>query len=426
MKVQIIHAKEFWFKSHKPATKIREPRFSLEKPVQNALVVFMSIEKSDNDSLDEISEAFSGDLLKLVESLKPNTIVLYPYAHLSDNLAPPSLAISIMKKLEKNVITALHEKNVEIIRAPFGWYKEFYIHCYGHPVSELSRRYGEPGKRNTVEKDCYSLKKTIESFKLKPVFRDVFIRWGYLDRSGVFTAQLNTLIARIQSIFNMSLRITATQLCRLNEIIRHEKIEPPALIVNTDGYHILALSENDLDKFFTKTFDEPYSKNNGKLYLKDEEIGICANSLCITYPLEIILAKRVYIAIKESESSNNPPTLECWLSPVNIYIATATGSLEEKNYAEKIVSISKDFDNLRVYIDNRKVRLGRKLRDAGQLWSNYTIIVGKNDIERKTLTIRDRREGIQFSVRIDDLETKLEDLMKNCKSGISFIRIITG
>ena len=423
MRVQIIHAKEFWFKSHKPATKIREPSLSIEEPLYNTLVLFISVERNDKEDFEKIKKTFLNDITRLVESLKPDTIVLYPYAHLSDELAPPSIAISLMRDLEVLVREALRDRGMKIVRAPFGWYKEFFIHCYGHPLSELSRRYGGIDERRISGRECYSLRRIISSFDLKPVFKEVYKRWGYLDKTGVYSVQLNTLTAKIQSFFSDHLKMTVTSLCDLNEILQ-EKIEPPALIVNANGRQMLLFTSKDLNTFSTNLFERSLYINRNKLYLDDEEIGICKNSVCITYPLDVVLAKRIFLAIRESESSDNPPILECWISPVNVYLATATGNIEEIAYAEKIASTLSRYNDMRIYVDLRKIRLGKKLRDAGRLWSNYVMIIGKNDLERKTLTIRDRREGIQFSVSLSELEAKLNELANICSSGVGFIKKI--
>ncbi|MCE4605883.1 MAG: hypothetical protein F7B59_00925 [Desulfurococcales archaeon] len=423
MKVQIIHAKEFWFKSNKPATKIREPLLSIDEPLYNALVLFISIERNDKELIEEIKKSFLSDINKLVESLKPGTIVLYPYAHLSDELAPPSTAVSLMRELEVLVKETLRGKEIKMIRAPFGWYKEFYIHCYGHPLSELSRRYGGVSERRIPGRECYSLQKIIDSFDLKPVFKDVYRRWGYLDKTGVYLVQLNALTAKIQSLFGDRLKMVVTHSCDLNEILE-EKIEPPALVVDANRRQLL-FSNKDLNRVSTNLFEKPISINGDKLYLDNEVIGICKNSLCITHPLETVLAKRIYLAIKESMSTDKPPVLECWISPVNVYLATATSNVEEAVYSEKIASTLGKYNNVRIYIDVRRVRLGKKLRDAGQLWSNYVMIIGRNDLEKKTLTIRDRKEGIQFSVSLHELEAKLNELTDTCSSSLGFIEKIT-
>ncbi len=62
--------------------------------------------------------------------------MIYPYAHLSSNLADADKGISLLNLFEEK----LNELNeFEVHRSPFGWYKAFKISCKGHPLSELSR-----------------------------------------------------------------------------------------------------------------------------------------------------------------------------------------------------------------------------------------------------------------------------------------------
>ncbi|HEC72533.1 MAG TPA: threonine--tRNA ligase [Thermoplasmatales archaeon] len=61
--------------------------------------------------------------------------MLYPYAHLSSNLASPKKAQEILVEIEYK----LRNENFNVKRSPFGWYKAFKISCKGHPLSELSR-----------------------------------------------------------------------------------------------------------------------------------------------------------------------------------------------------------------------------------------------------------------------------------------------
>jgi threonyl-tRNA synthetase len=64
--------------------------------------------------------------------------MIYPYSHLSSNLARPQTAISILKNVTDILIAA---GTLEVRRAPFGCYKKFTITCKGHPLSELSREF---------------------------------------------------------------------------------------------------------------------------------------------------------------------------------------------------------------------------------------------------------------------------------------------
>ena len=99
-------------------------------------MAFSTIEASDED-VAAIAEVASADFADVFAKVKAERLVLYPYAHLSSNLASPKLAIDVLKATEM----ALKARGIEVHRSPFGWYKGFEIRCKGHPLSELSREF---------------------------------------------------------------------------------------------------------------------------------------------------------------------------------------------------------------------------------------------------------------------------------------------
>jgi threonyl-tRNA synthetase len=138
MRVLLIHADKFEYEVKEP-TKMAEPIPS-EHPKKHsfkeALVAFSTIEASDED-VAAIAEVASADIADVFAKVKAERLVLYPYAHLSSNLASPKLAVEVLKATE----TALKARGIEVHRSPFGWYKGFEIRCKGHPLSELSREF---------------------------------------------------------------------------------------------------------------------------------------------------------------------------------------------------------------------------------------------------------------------------------------------
>jgi len=134
MKLLFIHARRFWYRATEKAIDEPEPLDGREEgEFSNALVVLTSVEEGDDHV---VAEQASREIADVASRVKPNTIVLYPYAHLSNKLAPPHRALEIMRVLEdrlKAMVTA------EVHRAPFGWYKAFQLECLGHPLSELSK-----------------------------------------------------------------------------------------------------------------------------------------------------------------------------------------------------------------------------------------------------------------------------------------------
>ena len=64
--------------------------------IVDVLVMFTSIEKSDNS--DSAINAIN-DIMKKLNQLKINKLLIYPYAHLSNDLATPKNAKQILNKL---------------------------------------------------------------------------------------------------------------------------------------------------------------------------------------------------------------------------------------------------------------------------------------------------------------------------------------
>ncbi|RLE60105.1 MAG: threonine--tRNA ligase [Thermoprotei archaeon] len=136
MKILLIHAETFEYEAKQKAIDQAEKLDGVKKEgsFNNVLVVFTTVEEGDLKDPSVINQA-KNEILDVFEKVKAERILIYPYAHLSDKLAKPSDAIKALKELYRK----LSSENIEVHRAPFGWYKRFKIHCYGHPLSELSR-----------------------------------------------------------------------------------------------------------------------------------------------------------------------------------------------------------------------------------------------------------------------------------------------
>ncbi|HOW37242.1 MAG TPA: threonyl-tRNA synthetase editing domain-containing protein, partial [Candidatus Pacearchaeota archaeon] len=138
MKILSLHCDYIKFKALKKALKEPEELSETdkkEKIVKEALVILTAVEKGDS-SAKELVE----NIKDLEKQVKAENVVLYPYAHLSPNLSSPDVAVEILKQAEKELVKAKLFK--QVVRAPFGYYKEFELKCKGHPLSELSRSFG--------------------------------------------------------------------------------------------------------------------------------------------------------------------------------------------------------------------------------------------------------------------------------------------
>ncbi len=135
MRLLQLHCDYVEYAANKPAFKGAEQITDEEKKakkITNALVVFTTVEVGDNEEV--VAKAVS-DIKKHLGEVKAETIVIYPYAHLSSNLAKPDEAVRLLSLLHAEV----QKFNESAVRSPFGWYKAFELKCKGHPLAELSK-----------------------------------------------------------------------------------------------------------------------------------------------------------------------------------------------------------------------------------------------------------------------------------------------
>src|SRR3989344_7544813 len=146
MKILSLHCDYIRFQPKKKAIKDAEQVSDKETEVKECLVILAAVEKPDEKNIEEISNKLSKEIKEIASQVKTKNIVLYPYAHLSSNLANPQKALEILKTTEK-----LLSKDFKVTRAPFGYYKSFEIRCKGHPLSELSREFSVSSESKTEE-----------------------------------------------------------------------------------------------------------------------------------------------------------------------------------------------------------------------------------------------------------------------------------
>ncbi|HII95311.1 MAG TPA: threonine--tRNA ligase [Candidatus Methanofastidiosum sp.] len=143
MRILLIHSDYLEYEITSKTKIAEEIEDSLKKGrMEDCLSVFVAVEEGDDDSV--IDKAFN-EVAEVSKSVKSEKVFLYPYAHLSNNLAPPEIAIKLLKDLENKLKT-----EYEVKRAPFGYYKAFKVSCKGHPLSELSRSIKSQGDSEVV------------------------------------------------------------------------------------------------------------------------------------------------------------------------------------------------------------------------------------------------------------------------------------
>src|SRR3972149_3675648 len=100
--------------------------------LDDVVVLFTCVEEDDNEA---VAKKAISEVKDALQKLKANKILIYPYAHLSSNLAKSATALTILKAMEKYA----KEAGMETYRSPFGWNKQFTISIKGHPLAEQSK-----------------------------------------------------------------------------------------------------------------------------------------------------------------------------------------------------------------------------------------------------------------------------------------------
>ncbi|MEM3647581.1 MAG: threonine--tRNA ligase [Thermoproteota archaeon] len=165
MRILLIHCERFEYSAREKAVEGAEELDEENRAgrFENVLVVFTSVEREDAKDPEGVVGQASEEIINVFKTVKAKCILLYPYAHLSSELAGASDATSILKKLHEKLL----EKGIETHRAAFGWYKSFTLVNFGHALAELSRSIKPGVFEKPVEK------------------KDKFHRFIIMDEEGV-------------------------------------------------------------------------------------------------------------------------------------------------------------------------------------------------------------------------------------------------
>lgn len=137
MRFLSFHVDHFWYKvTKKGRSKVIEEitEENKENRVEDALVLFISIEKRDEEDPYLIEKGIA-EIEKITHQLKISNLVVLPFAHLFGQLSSLEYAFESFKQIESIFIS----KNYSVLRLPFGWFNELEMKAKGHPLSRISR-----------------------------------------------------------------------------------------------------------------------------------------------------------------------------------------------------------------------------------------------------------------------------------------------
>ncbi len=134
MRILQLHSNFIEYKPIKKEIAMAEKSEKEAQRFEDIVVLFVAVEEGDDE---RVAKKAIEEIKLNLEKLKAKRILIYPYSHLSSNLAKPAEALSAIKTMEKHA----KESGLETYRAPFGWNKQFTISIKGHPLAEQSRAF---------------------------------------------------------------------------------------------------------------------------------------------------------------------------------------------------------------------------------------------------------------------------------------------
>jgi threonyl-tRNA synthetase len=165
MKILQLHAD---FIEYEPLRKEIEAAEETEQKhyrLDDIVVLFTAVEEGDNENTVLQAVASTEESLR---NLGADKILIYPYAHLSSNLASPTTAL----KLIKAMVEEFRKLGLAVSQAPFGWNKAFTIKVKGHPLAEQSRSIQAAASSGEIVSQAIKAEEKLMS------------RWYIIDKDG--------------------------------------------------------------------------------------------------------------------------------------------------------------------------------------------------------------------------------------------------
>ncbi|MDI6826034.1 MAG: threonine--tRNA ligase [Candidatus Aenigmarchaeota archaeon] len=132
MRILQLHSDFIEYQPIEKEIKMAEEAEKKKTRLEDLVVLFTAIEEGDDE---EVIKKAIDEIKSSLDVIKAKKILIYPYAHLSKNLAKPANALKLIKEMESYA----KESGIETYRTPFGWCKQFHIQIKGHPLAEQSK-----------------------------------------------------------------------------------------------------------------------------------------------------------------------------------------------------------------------------------------------------------------------------------------------
>lgn len=132
MKLLMYNVREFWYKTFRQ-TLDHVDEIHTEETINDAVVVFMNVEREDEAQPSRIIRKTVRTIAWLARKNHRDRIVLHSFAHLSDSKASVDFAHVIIQR----VLERLTNKGYAVSVTPFGYFLEFKLHVLGESLAKV-------------------------------------------------------------------------------------------------------------------------------------------------------------------------------------------------------------------------------------------------------------------------------------------------
>jgi threonyl-tRNA synthetase len=226
MRILMIHASEFSFHVTEATSVVAAAGDVSEEEKRgssgDSLVCFLSVEKQDEDAPAKVVAEARQKILAHFGQVKADTLWLYPYAHLSSDLASPRMAQKVLSLMWD---AFAHENGVaQLKRAPFGYYKAFDMRAKGHPLSELALTVTGEGAADDEDEDSGESKAVAAEKKLRSSFY-VITPDGDEVEADAFPFKKHPVLRRFHAYETAGTRAPAEEPPHVKLMRKHELVD---------------------------------------------------------------------------------------------------------------------------------------------------------------------------------------------------------
>lgn len=132
MKLLMFDTTEFWYRTFKKTLDFLEEQ-NKEETVQDALVIFINVEKEDEERKEQVVRKAADNITWLAKKTGRTKVVLHSFAHLSDSKADMLFARELFTVLKDRLTL----KGYAVTVTPFGYLNEFRIQVKGESLAKV-------------------------------------------------------------------------------------------------------------------------------------------------------------------------------------------------------------------------------------------------------------------------------------------------